>query len=388
MTGPTIAYVTDQSLPNTVATSDQVLNMAAALGAAGARLDLLIPYPRPFPAPATLQKDLAAYYGVAPAFDVVCLPSSPLGSRVIHKAQHAVLATRYARQRPYDVVYTRTVLAALLALARGLRVVLETYHVLDAHRPRTARLVSWLTRCSDRIGVITHSSLARDSLLRAGAAAGRVAVFHNGFNPRRTTPALGVAEARQRLGWDPAEQVVCYTGRVDVDKGALAILDLAARTPEIIYVAVGDTERTPRDWLVRKARAGGCHNVRWCPAVPPSELNPYVYAADVLLIPPTAAPLETHGRTVLPLKTYMYMAAGRPILAPTLPDITEVLTTDCAVLTPPDDPDAAAQALRQLFAHPAHAAALGAAARDAAVDLTWERRAQRILSWLATAPAG
>ena len=383
MSGPRIAYVTDQRLPNTVATSEQVLNMAAALAAGGARLDLLIPWRRPRPNPATLKAELATYYGVEQSFELVCLPELPLSPPGVRKAAHGMLAAILARRRAYDVLYTRTMLPAVLGVAMGRQVVLETYHVLDRHRPRTARLLAWLSRSPTLLGVIAHSELARDGLLRVGVAADRVVVFRNGFNQLRLSPELSTTEARRQLGWNPDERIVGYTGRVDVDKGALTILELATRTPEITYVAIGDSERVPADWLVRAAAARGCNNLRWCPAVPPSELGPYLYAADVLLIPPTAAPLDAHGRTVLPLKTFFYMAAGRPILAPSLPDIKEVLTADNAVLVPADAPAAAAAAVRLLFAEPDRAAVLAHAARRAAADLTWEHRATRILSWIA-----
>lgn len=379
---PRIAYVTDQRLPNTVATSEQAVNMAAALAAAGAAVDLLVPRRRDASTVSDLRTELAGYYGVDESFGLVCLPEPAIAPRAGRKAVHAVQAAVRAR-RHYDLLYTRTMLPALIGVAIGRPVVLETYQVLDRQRPWTARLVAALSRSSALVGVIAHSDLARDGLLRAGVAPDRVAVFRNGFNPRRLCPALTVAEARRRLGWDQKAQIVGYTGRVDVDKGALAILEIAARTPEVTYVAVGDSERVPRDWLVREASRRGCDNVRWVPAVPPSELGPYLYASDVLLVPPTAGPLDTHGRTVLPLKTYFYMAAGRPILAPALPDIEEVLTTETAALVPADAPDEAATAVRRLLAEPDRAAALAGRAQRAVVDFTWERRAARILSWVA-----
>ena len=383
MPSPRIAYVTDQRLPNTVATSEQILNMAAALATQGARLDLLVPHPRPLPDPSTLRATLAAYYGVRPSFELVCLPEWTWAPRPIGKTRHALLATRQLRTRPGDLLYTRTVLAAVLGIVAGRQVVLETYHVLDRQRPATARVVSWLTRRDNLIGVVAHSGLARDGLIRAGAIDDRIAVFRNGFNPQRLAPVLSKNEARDRLGWNRSDRIVCYTGRVDVDKGARAILTLAAQTPDVTYVAVGDTERDPTDWLLQEAAAAGCRNVRWFPAVPPSELGPYLYAADVLLIPPTAAPLDAYGRTVLPLKTYFYMAAGRPILAPALPDIAEVLSTENAALVPPDDPAAAADAVRRLLAQPEVAGSLAQVAQEAVAGLTWERRAADILAWIA-----
>ena len=47
------------------------------------------------------------------------------------------------------------------------------------------------------------------------------------------------------------------------------------------------------------------------------------------------------------MKTFSYLAAGRPIVAPDLPDLREVLRhNENALLVPPDDVDAAAAAIR------------------------------------------
>jgi glycosyltransferase involved in cell wall biosynthesis len=119
------------------------------------------------------------------------------------------------------------------------------------------------------------------------------------------------------------------------------------------------------------------------PWQPFSATVPYLYAADVLLIPPTRGPLESVGNTVLPMKTFLYMAAGRAIFAPATPDLTEVLTDNVSArLVPPDDLKTAVAALRDLLADESFRVRLAAAAR--ADVQTWQARAERILSFLAT----
>jgi glycosyltransferase involved in cell wall biosynthesis len=80
---------------------------------------------------------------------------------------------------------------------------------------------------------------------------------------------------------------------------------------------------------------------------------------------------------VLPLKTFSYLAAGRPILAPALPDTAELLRDgETALLVAPDDPAAAALALDALFAQPELAARLSANARALAERHSWDARAK------------
>jgi glycosyltransferase involved in cell wall biosynthesis len=87
---------------------------------------------------------------------------------------------------------------------------------------------------------------------------------------------------------------------------------------------------------------------------------------------------------VLPLKTFAYLAAGRPILAPALPDTADLLQDAVtAMLVQPDDPGAAALALDLLFAQPALAARLGANARELAERNSWDMRGLRLSEFFA-----
>jgi glycosyltransferase involved in cell wall biosynthesis len=110
---------------------------------------------------------------------------------------------------------------------------------------------------------------------------------------------------------------------------------------------------------------------------------PYLYAADALVIPPTVGPLERVGNTVLPIKTYLYLAIGRPIVAAATADLREVLEDGRnAVLVPPDDLDAAILAVRSLMESSELCARLGAEARTEAQRYTWDQRAARISGFI------
>jgi glycosyltransferase involved in cell wall biosynthesis len=115
----------------------------------------------------------------------------------------------------------------------------------------------------------------------------------------------------------------------------------------------------------------------------PADLPAWLFAADVLLIPPSSAPLRKFGNCVLPIKLFAYLAAGRPILAPEAPDTAELLkhgTTAWSVA--PDRPEAAAEALDRLLRDTALAARLCENALSLSKNLTWDRRAEAIASFL------
>jgi glycosyltransferase involved in cell wall biosynthesis len=139
----------------------------------------------------------------------------------------------------------------------------------------------------------------------------------------------------------------------------------------------------PAERLARRVAAFRLGNVRLVERVPPASLAPYLYAADCLLIPPSMAPLHKHKRTVLPMKVFRYMAAGRPILGPKTPDVAEVLSDEHnALLVQADDVMSAAAGLRRLLGDDALQRRLAENALIESQRHSWARRAGRIIKFL------
>jgi glycosyltransferase involved in cell wall biosynthesis len=192
------------------------------------------------------------------------------------------------------------------------------------------------------------------------------------------------AAARASLGLPAGRPLVVYAGHADRRKGLDVLIRMAARVPAADFLVVGATpESHDASKLVAAARAQGVGNFSVRPWVPPAEVGTYLYAADCLIVPPTNDPLQPFRRTVLPMKVFTYLAAGRPILAPRSPDIEEVLTDGhTALLVNAGDPDGAAAALERLLQDPALCQRLAEQARHAATAYTWRARAQKIVSFL------
>jgi glycosyltransferase involved in cell wall biosynthesis len=106
-------------------------------------------------------------------------------------------------------------------------------------------------------------------------------------------------------------------------------------------------------------------------------------SADVLLLPPSSVGLKVAGHTVLPMKLYGYLAAGRAVLAPNTPDIAELLVDgQNAVLVPPSDAKVAARALADLLGDDDRRARLAAAALETGKELTWDTRAEKLEAFI------
>ncbi len=395
MTPLRIGYTCHDSFPSTHTNTQQIFWTLSEVARLGHRIDLCVPAVR---GGADGRALIGAHYG-APDGGV------PDGLRFVPSGQADAgntaakgwfdlrAAWRFSR-RTHDVVWTRDPLAFAAALQWRVPVVFETYRPDFASSPLFAPWRAATIGHSRRmgligerrmVGVITHSTLASKAFIDAGVRRERVLVAHNGFAPTLMAPALSRDAARAATGLPGDAPLVIYTGHVGPEKGTEALIALAAAVPEVRLVIVGvDADSDERRWVEQCAVGAGATNLLLVPRVGLRDVAPYLYAADCLVIPPTDAPLTRYRNTVLPMKVFSYLAAGRPILAPALPDIAEVLTDDLnAVLVPPGSVAAQAAALRALLAEPMRMARLAAAALDVSRRYTWSARAETITQTIA-----
>ncbi len=370
-----ILYSYDTPMPNTGADTEQVVNTVAALARRGLEMGLLLPGPRSGPGDAA---ELRHYYDVTGNFTVDLLRWHGHGLRGVEKWSHALRAPHHPRAGGADLVYTRNLPGAWRLLRAGRRVVYEHFRPWGDQIPPLQPFLRAVLRHPNLVGAVFHSEHTRRSYERIGIPVERMLVAHNGWDPARMEPRLGQAEARAQFQLPADRFTVAYSGRMNLRKGLDVLLEAARRAPEIELLLIGSEGDGPVESAARMLP-----NVRVVPWQRTSAIAPWLYAADVLVIPPSLAPLERHGNTVLPLKLFLYLAAGRALLAPRAPDTAELLTDDRnAVLVPAGDIDATVAALRTLAADPARRARLANAARQTAEDLTWDARASRIENFL------
>ncbi len=396
MTPLRIGYTCHDAFPSTHTNTQQIFWTLSEVARLGHQVDLCVPAVH---GGADARSLIAAHYG-APGGVVPdglrFLPSgqSHSGSTAA-KGWFDLRAARRFSRRTHDVVWTRDPLAFAAALQWRVPVVFETYRpdfaLSPSFAPWRAATIGHTRRLrrvgeTRMAGVVTHSALAAEAFIAAGVPSERVLVAHNGFAPSLMEPALTQEEARAATGLPADAPLVIYTGHVGPQKGTDALIALAAAVPEVRLVIVGvDHDSRERQWVEQCAATAGTSNLILVPRVGLRDVARYLYAADCLVIPPTDAPLTRYRRTVLPMKVFSYIAAGRPILAPALPDIEEVLTDNVnAVLVPPGRVAEQASALRALLTDRSRANRLAASARESSRDFTWRARAAAITQAIAT----
>lgn len=372
-----IAYINDQLFPNTETDCEQIMQTVHTIGKTENEITLVLP--AKFSGTPSTVKELSDFYQIEPSFSVEYVKSLFPSYRFIEKTAHALMSLFVPVVRKCDVIYTRNLPTVISALAfTNKPVIYETYR----NWPDQIFFMGWLFRrfnASKRfIGAVIHSEFAAQSFIRAGVDPEKVLPKQNGYDPKRISPVLTKSEARQKLGLPENRKIVTYAGHVSPKKGIDIILDLADSQKEALFVIVGSKGTT-----LIEVRAETMENVKIVPWLKFDKVVEYLYASDILVIPPTLGPLHKVGNTVLPIKTFLYMATDRVIFGPDSPDLASVLKDDInAKLVEPDNFEKARTGLSELINNTELCRKLSNRAYEDVKDLTYLKRSSDIIEFI------
>jgi glycosyltransferase involved in cell wall biosynthesis len=189
----------------------------------------------------------------------------------------------------------------------------------------------------------------------------REEVIRVGANPQKvvTIPNFSLIEIDRSIGKDnPLSRelgcvdkfVLTYAGNIGVAHSMDNVVDAITKLldePQIRFLIVGDGAR--RAFVEDEIRKRNLTNVTLLPYRPISAMAEVYATSDIGLVPLK----RDVARTGLPSKVYTVMAVGLPVLAAVDLDsdmARMVQDADCGLVVPPDDPDALAAAIRQLYA--------------------------------------
>lgn len=179
--------------------------------------------------------------------------------------------------------------------------------------------------------------------------------------------AEGSYAAPEVAGLSPP--VLGFAGNFLISKVDFMLLEeLALARPQWNLLLIGPAESDAASALERLTRLP---NIRWVGPKPYAVLPRYVAAFDVGLIPYVS---NAYTRSCFPLKTYEYLAAGKPVVASGLPELAG-MKPDVLLA---DDPASFTNAVEAVLGR------LGAQDRARRTELasrnTWETRAERLLT--------
>jgi glycosyltransferase involved in cell wall biosynthesis len=169
--------------------------------------------------------------------------------------------------------------------------------------------------------------------------------------------------------------LVCTVARLSPQKGLDVLIDAAAglsrSSPglgvEFVIIGGGDLRNSLQEKITDLGLEG---TVRLLGPRAPNEVAQWLTCADLFVLPS-----RYEG---LPLAMMEAMAAGLPVVATEVSGAIDVITKpDLGLLVPVDDPNALAEAIRQLAEDPELRSKVGASGRDRMRDFTWTKSLDR-----------
>jgi glycosyltransferase involved in cell wall biosynthesis len=228
-------------------------------------------------------------------------------------------------------------------------------------------------READRVLPVTH--VLAQHIKAQGVQNERICVIPNGINEQHFVQAPQVDEAKKSLGLS-GRLVLGFTGFVRDWHGVDRIIDWMA-TPEAPanahLLVVGDGP--VRESLECQAqRLGLDDRVTFTGVIDRVKVPAHVAAFDVALQPAVTAYAS-------PLKLMEYLALGKAILAPAVPNLEEILVHKQNAFLFKDEPGQIELALTQLCADGSLRSKLGQGAKDtiAQQNLTWLGNAEKVV---------
>lgn len=288
-------------------------------------------------------------------------------------------AYRLVRADPPDALHAHDLntLPVAAALARRLRVPLtydahELYPEMSTLSAREAatwrRLERRLAGRADHVVTVCDSiagelqrryGLARPTVLRNCPTA------TNGTSPHAPPDMKGAPVVLYQGGFSPNRGLETLVRAAhDLERGTIVLMGWGRLEGELRALIAG--ERLDE-------------RVRIVPPVPTGEVVARAAEATVGVIP--YEPVGLNNLYTTPNKLFDYMAAGLPIVASRLPELTRFVEGGELGLTfSPGDPASLAAALNEVLADPARYERMRQRARESARRYTWERESPKLLA--------
>jgi UDP-glucose:(heptosyl)LPS alpha-1,3-glucosyltransferase len=301
-------------------------------------------------------------------------------------------------RRPFLLFYAWFALAGSLAVRRWRRGVVqatgavvlnhvdavEIHFCHQAYQRETPGRRSWPARLNVALGgfvkraaerlcvranpsaayVCVSEGLAEEMRAHYPQIAQRVLTIHNGVDTRSFAPASDGERQhakRARLGLAPGRLVAVFVGGEWARKGLAAAIEAIALAPAWDLVVAGTGDRRFYQELADTLGVGDA--VHWLGVV--SDIQAIYKLADAFVLPSS---YETFS-----LVTFEAAASGLPILAAPVNGVRELIRDGENGFLIGTEPQGIAERLSELAADPGLRARLGGAARESALQFTWER---------------
>jgi colanic acid biosynthesis glycosyl transferase WcaI len=268
--------------------------------------------------------------------------------------------------------------AALLGTLYGCPIVLNVQDILPEAAVHVGllknktmiRVMEGLERFSYRtahtVSVIAEGFV--DNLVQKGVPPQKITCIPNWVDTQFIRPMDKTKNAFRAAHGLDNKFVVMYSGNIALTQGLETVVETAVRLqnhPEIAFVIVGEPKAIAK--LQEYCNACGATNVHLLPFQPREKLSEMLAAADVGLI------VQKHNVVSfnMPSKTQVLLASGRAIVAsvPSTGSAAKAVEKSRGgIVVPPENPEALASCLLDLYKNPELVEKLGYQGRQFAIE--------------------
>ena len=329
------------------------------------------------------RRELLDYYNVEDSFRVTPFPY--FNNSSLRNITHGILCAFYVkffRANRYDIVVTRNIVFTYIATK-----FFGIPTVYDAHHPLVTGADFLFNSFKDSEHLVrfsTNSKGLSEIYLEDGLPKDKLVVAHNGVELERFEEGPSMNVCRKELGLPLGKKIVCYSGNIYEGRGIESLIDVAQKLNDVMFLIVGGLEEDV-DKYRRICDQKGVQNFKLIGFVQHKDVPLYLLASDVLVMPYTSK-MTIKGGTraeefTSPIKLFEYMAANRPIVATSIPSVSEVLQDEKnSVLVDPDNTDALYDGINRVINDDKLATRIAAKAASDCKSYTWEARCRKLLN--------
>lgn len=191
--------------------------------------------------------------------------------------------------------------------------------------------------------------------------------------------ASSKAEVRAQLQLPQDKKIIVYTGHLYSWKGVNMLAESARELPtDYLVVFVGGTSEDVQRFRKSYGNISNISIVGWRLY---AQIPLWQKAADVLVLPNTAKEDISKFYTS-PMKLFEYMASRVPIVASQIPSIEEIVAEREVFFAEADNPVSFARTIEKAVVNKKEAETRAERAYAKALEFTWDKRAQRIISFM------
>jgi len=250
------------------------------------------------------------------------------------------------------------------------------------------RVFSYLALRSERFNyrycdrIVSVTDRLKDELVRLySVPAEKIIVINNGANTDIFKP-MDQEQARDRLKLDKSKKYICFVGHLAAWQGVEFLIYAAPyileKCPDVRFLVVGDGVMKNK-LLEIASEIGVTDNFTFTGRIPYEIVPVYINAADVCVAPFIKDRNSKIGLSAL--KTYEYLACGKPIVASDIPGVKDLIDlSGGGISVPSENPEELANAVVKLISDQEMRNIMGEHGRNYVYENhSWDGVARKIL---------